>query len=169
VLDSAVEQIGEEIANLRALITELRPAALDELGLKPALDALFDRARTAYGLDVGSRVELTRLPGSGVPRLHPEIETAVYRVIQESLTNAARHARADKVQVEVIEDGADVQITVRDDGQGFDIEAPSAGFGLTSMRERVVLAGGRLEITSSPAGTTIHAALPAPRGVRQKV
>jgi signal transduction histidine kinase len=168
-LDSAVAQLGEEIANLRALITELRPAALDELGLKPALEALLDRARTAHGLEVDSRVELGYERDPGQPRLSNDVETAVYRLVQESLTNAARHAHADHIEVMVLEDDDELHITVRDDGHGFEVEAPPAGFGLTSMRERAALAGGRFQITSSPAGTTIHAALPASRDVREKV
>jgi signal transduction histidine kinase len=157
-LDGAVEQLTQEIANLRALITELRPAALDELGLGPALDALFERARVAHGLVIDATVELDE--GVDTPRLDPESETAVYRLVQESLTNAARHADADYVAVEVLRSGDAMRIAVGDDGRGFDVEQPSSGFGLTGMRERISLAGGNLEIKSSPAGTTILAVLP---------
>jgi signal transduction histidine kinase len=157
-LEGAVDQLAQEIANLRSLITELRPAALDELGLVPALHALFERMRVAYGLVIDGRVAL----GDGAWRLRhdPDAEIAVYRVVQEALTNAARHAEADSVSVEVIRRGAEVRIEIVDDGKGFDVEQPSAGFGLTGMRERISLAGGRLEIRSSPRGTTIHASLP---------
>lgn len=154
-LDGAVDQLAQEIANLRSLITELRPAALDELGLVPALEALFERARVAHGLVIDGTVEL-----DVNVRLDPEIETAVYRVVQESLTNAARHADAEYVAVEVLHWGDAIRIAVGDDGRGFDMEEPSTGFGLTGMRERISLAGGRLEIKSSPAGTTIIAAVP---------
>jgi two-component system, NarL family, sensor histidine kinase DevS len=157
-LEGAIGQLTQEIANLRALITELRPAALDELGLGPALDALFERARVAHGLVIDSTVELTA--DGEPPRLDPETETAVYRVIQESLNNAARHADADYIAVEVLRSGDTIRIAVGDDGRGFDVDQPSSGFGLTGMRERISLAGGRLEIKSSPAGTTILAALP---------
>jgi signal transduction histidine kinase len=157
-LDGAVDQLTQEIANLRSLITELRPAALDELGLVPALEALFERTRVAYGLVIDGTVELIE---EGKPsRLDPEIETAVYRVVQESLTNAARHADAEYVAVEVIRHGDTIRIAVGDDGRGFDVEQPSTGFGLAGMRERISLAGGRLEIKTSPAGTTILASLP---------
>ncbi len=157
-LDGAVDHLAHEISNLRALITELRPAALDELGLGPALDALFERARVAHGLVIDTTVELGA--EAEAPRLDPESETAVYRVVQESLTNAARHADADYIAVEVLRSGDTVRIAVGDDGRGFDVEQPSSGFGLTGMRERISLAGGHLEIKSSPAGTTILAALP---------
>ncbi len=156
-LEGAVDHLTQEIANLRALITELRPAALDELGLGPALDALFERARVAHGLVIDTTVELAE--DADAPRLDPETETTVYRVVQESLTNAARHADADYVAVEVLRSGDGIRIAVGDDGRGFDVEQPSSGFGLTGMRERISLAGGSLEIKSSPAGTTILAVL----------
>jgi signal transduction histidine kinase len=156
-LDGAVAQLGQEITNLRSLITELRPAALDELGLRPALEALIERTQTTPGLAVEAIIELQ--PGD--PRLHPDIEIAVYRVIQESLNNAARHAQADHVQVIVLRRFDEILITVRDDGRGFDVSTPSAGFGLTCMRERIALVGGQLEISSRPSRTTIAAIVPA--------
>lgn len=167
-LDGAVEQLGVEITNLRALITELRPAALDELGLRPALEALVERARTMHGLSIETTFELDQ---ARHPRLDADIETAVYRVIQESLTNAARHARAEQVRVIVLRRGEEILITIRDDGHGFDPSTPSEGYGLTSMRERISLVGGQIEITSSGSGTAIAAIVPlhalpgAPRGL----
>lgn len=159
-LGDAVDQLTYEIGNLRALITELRPAALDELGLAPALDALFERARSAHGMEIEARVELGYEHGTDGHRLAPEVETAIYRLIQESLTNASKHARAERVDVEVVRRGEQVELSVRDHGPGFDVEAPNTGFGLTGMRERISLAGGRLEIASSDEGTTIKAAVP---------
>jgi signal transduction histidine kinase len=164
-LDGAVDQLAQEIANLRSLITELRPAALDELGLVPALEALFERTRVAHGLVIDGTVELTE--NGGPLRLDPEIETVVYRVVQESLTNAARHADADYVAVEVLRQGEAIRIAVGDDGRGFDVDQPSSGFGLSGMRERISLAGGRLEIKTSPAGTTILASIPCERSARR--
>jgi signal transduction histidine kinase len=166
-LENAVEQIGDEIANLRALITELRPAALDELGLAPALEALIDRVRTLHGLELEARVELHQDGRSSPARLDPDLETAIYRLVQESLSNAARHAHADRVRVEVIEGECDVHILIADDGNGFDTDAPSSGFGLTGMRERIALAGGELRITSGDAGTTVEAVIPSGRVARQ--
>ena len=166
-LDGAVEQLGEEIANLRALITELRPAALDELGLGPALDTLIERARTVHGLEIAARVDLREPDSDRRPRLDPDVETAVYRLVQESLNNATQHAHADRIEVEVLERGDELRVSIRDDGGGFDPQAPASGFGLTGMRERISLAGGRIEISSSAAGTTITAMLPAVSDIRR--
>jgi signal transduction histidine kinase len=166
-LENAVAQIGEEIASLRALITELRPAALDELGLAPALEALFDRVRTLHGLELAILIELRYESRAAATRLDTDVETAIYRLVQESLGNAARHAQAERVSVEVVERDSEVHIAIRDDGVGFDPDAPSSGFGLTGMRERIALAGGTLGITSSDAGTTIEARIPSGRMVRQ--
>ncbi len=159
-LDGAVEQLGQEIANLRSLITELRPAALDQLGLGPALEVLCERVRDAHGLRITSTV---KLGDGGRQRLDPEIETVVYRVVQESLTNAARHSRGEHVEVEVIDNGDQLRIAIRDDGRGFDVAAPSRGFGLSGMHERISLAGGRLEIASTGSGTEIEAVVPSLR------
>jgi signal transduction histidine kinase len=165
-LDSAVEQIGEEITNLRALITELRPAALDELGLAPALDALVERMQTLHGFEISSTVKLARAAGVNKPRLDPDLETTIYRMVQESLTNAAKHAQADRLEVEVLELDDDVHVAVRDNGRGFDPDAPVSGFGLTGMRERIALAGGHLEINTSSDGTSIEAVFPVLQPVR---
>jgi signal transduction histidine kinase len=162
-LETAVGQLGDEISSLRALITELRPAALDELGLRPALETLFDRARGTHGLDVGTTIELEHGAGTRETRLEPDVEIAIYRTVQESLTNAAKHAGARRVDVVVVERGGEVEIAVRDDGTGFDVDAPTGGFGLTGMRERISLAGGRLEIISSGHGTAVLASVPSVR------
>jgi signal transduction histidine kinase len=153
---SAVEQIRAEIDGLRALITELRPAALDELGLEPAIIALCDRSQTVEGLVVHHRVELNG-------RLSPELESTVYRLIQEALTNVAKHANAEQAWVEVREDDGAVEVRVRDDGAGIDLDQPSAGFGLQGMRERVALAGGTLYFDASQPGTLVRATMPATR------
>ncbi|MGZ4238967.1 MAG: sensor histidine kinase [Solirubrobacteraceae bacterium] len=162
-LETAVDQLADEIASLRALITELRPAALDELGLRPALEALFNRARLTHGLEVAMTVELEHGAGTRETRLEPDVEIAIYRTVQESLTNAAKHAGARCVDVVVVERGGEVEIAVRDDGTGFDVDAPTGGFGLTGMRERISLAGGRLEIISSGQGTAVLASVPSVR------
>lgn len=156
-LDGAVQELGQEIANLRSLITDLRPASLDALGLEPALAQLFERTRTTYGLEVHAAVALD--PG----RLLAEIETAVYRVVQESITNAARHAGARRLEIEVLERHGQLAVRVIDDGHGFDPTAPRTGVGLVGMRERVTLAGGRLAVRTSPAGTAVTVTLPAAR------
>jgi signal transduction histidine kinase len=154
----ATEQLGEHIAALRSLIAELRPPALDQLGLAPALASLAQRTAAANGIEI--RTDL-RLPEDR--RLDPEVETTVYRVVQEALTNVVKHARATAVDLAVRCDGGQIDVAVSDDGVGFDLEAAAlGGFGLTGMRERVELAGGELDVAPRPeAGTRIHARLPA--------
>jgi signal transduction histidine kinase len=150
----AVEHIGTEIENLRTLITELRPAALDELGLEPALESLTRRVATVEGLELDLTVEVGG-------RLDRELETTVYRLVQEALTNIGKHARADRVSVRVVLDYDALRVEIRDDGRGFDPRSPADGFGLLGMRERVTLAGGELDVTSQPGETVIRATLPA--------
>lgn len=150
----AVEQLGTEIESLRTLITELRPAALDEIGLAPAIESLGERLAAVEGLEVEVDVEVGG-------RLDPEVETIVYRLVQESLTNVAKHAQAERVRVEVGLEYDVVRVEVTDDGRGFDPEADAEGFGLVGMRERVALAHGRLTIDSEPGRTVIRATLPA--------
>ncbi len=159
-LREAVGHIEREIENLRAVITELRPAALDELGLKPAIEALVDRHREHSGFEIDSRLELAHKQ-PGIPRLAAEVETTVYRLLQETLTNVAKHAQARCVRVAVEQTDEELRIEVRDDGTGFAINAQTAGFGLAGMRERVSLAGGTLQIASNEQGTTVRAQLPA--------
>jgi signal transduction histidine kinase len=152
----AVEQIGTEIEKLRMLITELRPAALDELGLQPAIESLASRVAAVEGLEVETEVSV----GSGEERLPPELETTVYRLVQEALTNVVKHAGAERVTIEIAAHDHTVELVVRDDGAGFDPEEPRDGFGITGMRERVGLCDGTLTITSGPgAGTTLAATL----------
>ena len=156
----AIEDIELEIGNLRGIISDLRPSLLDDLGLVPAVEALLDRRRDA-GLDVSSEISLP----AGSDRseaLSPELETTVYRLVQESLTNVVKHADATAVHVRIVADEGRLVIEVRDDGRGFDLEARTAGFGLAGMRERVYLAGGELEITPAEAGTTVRCTLPVP-------
>jgi len=97
----------------------------------------------------------------GRARLAPELETTIYRIVQEALTNALKHAHASHLGVSVAEAAGEVVIEVRDDGAGFRPEAATRGYGLTGMRERVQLAGGRLEIDTGEHGTRVHAAVPA--------
>ena len=166
-VETAVEQLAQEIANLRSLITELRPAALDELGLGPALEALMDRSRTMTGVEISSEIELRYESGIRASRLDSELETAVYRIVQESLTNAVRHGEARHVEVTVRERDHQLALSIRDDGKGFDPDLPVSGFGLTGMRERVSLIGGQLQIGSSGAGTAVNVTLPTLTAVRK--
>jgi signal transduction histidine kinase len=164
-MDEAIEQIEREIANLRSIITELRPAALDELGLRTAIEALLDRHREQSGFEIDGDLAL-RGASKEEPRLSEELETAVYRFVQEALTNVAKHARATRVRVAVTESDGELLIEVQDDGSGFDADRSSDGFGLAGMRERVGLAGGTLSIDSGEQGTLLRACLPTLRGGR---
>ena len=159
--ERAVQHITDEIEKLQTLITELRPAALDQLGLTPALESLIARVRKVHGLDVAGQLDLDYQAGRKTTRLLPEIESTAYRLVQEALTNVAKHAKAEEVQVAVVEDDGHVTIEVRDDGEGFDLDATHSGFGLLGMRERVDLFAGSLTVTSKPgSGTVIRAKLP---------
>jgi len=157
-IDTALAQIELSIRNLQALITELRPAALDQIGLVPALEALVQRVAATSGVHVESEV---RLDGED-QRLDPEIERTLYRLVQESLTNVMKHASARRVTLELIEAGAWLKVSVSDDGSGFDPAQITAGFGLVGMQDRVGLVGGKVSVESTPgAGTTVRAELPA--------
>jgi signal transduction histidine kinase len=154
-------QIGIEIANLRALITELRPAALDEIGLVPAIETLAERISAVDELAVETNIDLTL---EEPQRLPPDIESTVYRMVQEALTNATKHAGASLLRVELLARDGSLEVSVTDDGCGFDPERVAGGFGLTGMRERVALVGGSLRIESVPRqGTTVTASIPVPQ------
>jgi signal transduction histidine kinase len=154
----AVQGIEQGIDGLRAIISDLRPAALDDIGLKPAIQALLER-RSRDGLEILSELALPDA-GAGDRRLEAELETTVYRLVQESLTNVVKHAHAHVVHVGVAASAESVTIEVRDDGVGFEVEHRTNGFGLAGIRERTYLAGGTLEIDSGEHGTIVRAALP---------
>jgi signal transduction histidine kinase len=159
-IETSVGQIELSIRNLQALITELRPAALDQIGLTPALEALVKRVSATSGLAIDS--ELTLDAGQG--RLDAEVERTVYRLVQESLTNVIKHAGAAHVRVEVGESGGLIGLSIADDGEGFDQAQVNAGFGLVGMQDRVALVGGKVSIESAPGeGTTVCAEVPAKR------
>lgn len=160
----AVDQISSEIDNLRNLITELRPAALDELGLQPAVEALAARTATIEGFAVDTAIDLAYGSGREPERLSSDLESAAYRLVQEALTNAAKHARPEKVEIELSEQDGTLELVVRDDGVGFDAGQPTGGFGIVGMRERVALAGGKFEVSSTPDGGTVVRVLLPVRG-----
>jgi signal transduction histidine kinase len=160
---SAIDHLEEGITNLRALITDLRPASLDELGAAAAIQALCERAER-QGLDVDVSIDFAYEQGREQQRHIPEIETAMYRIVQEALTNAAKHGNAKRAVVEVHDEGKEVSLKIRDDGSGFDTSEHSDGFGLAGMHERAHLLEGTLEVNSAPgSGTTIAARFPIQR------
>ena len=163
-VDEAIEQLTTGIGDLRSLITDLRPAALDELGTRPALETLADRVSRQTDLTVELEIDLAYENGEEEFRHVAEIESTVYRVVQETLTNVVKHASASSVEVRVSDRSGDIEIVVRDDGEGFDLDARADGFGLLGMRERLILVRGTLSVESSPGdGTTVRARIPGTR------
>ena len=162
-VDQAIEQIEQEIENLHAIISDLRPATLDELGLRPTLEALLERRSDHGSLTIVSELALPD-PREADKRLPPEIESTVYRLVQEALTNVVKHAKARNVRVAVVASAGGVTIEVQDDGVGFAADAPQSGFGLAGLHERAYLVGGTLTIESGDGGTLVRAELPVRAG-----
>ena len=160
-MSEAIEHITTSIGDLRSLITDLRPAALDEFGITPALETLVARVSLQSDLAVDLEIDLA-YEGTEAALRHPaEIESTVYRVVQEALTNVAKHGEAAGVEVRVSDRAGDVEVMVRDDGKGFDLQERTPGFGLLGMRERLALVRGTLDVESAPgAGTTLRATVP---------
>jgi signal transduction histidine kinase len=164
-INQAEDLVGAQIVSLRHLINELRPSTLDELGLRPPLEALAERTEQLTQLRVDMQVSLPYADGRVATRLLPDIELAVYRVVQEALTNAARHSHGTRVRVVVVEEDGRVRVEVSDNGTG---TGHITGFGIDGMRERATLAGGQLEVLSHgdgehAAGTTVRMVVPALR------
>jgi signal transduction histidine kinase len=163
-MGDAIELLEQGIADLRALITDLRPAALDELGPQAALETLAARVAHQSGLEIDLEVDLAFERGDTPARHVTEIESTTYRLVQEALTNVVKHADATRVEVRVIDMDETVEILLRDDGRGFDPDADADGFGLIGMRERIALVHGTLEVESAAgAGTTLRARIPTRR------
>jgi signal transduction histidine kinase len=162
LLLQGIEQVDGAIAEMRRLIADLRPSTLDQLGLGAALEALGERTGRGAAIEVQVHIDLDFEAGRSESRLRGEVEDAAYRLVQEALNNAIHHGEAQNVAVEVREQSGSLHVHVSDDGKGFDPEAGADGFGLIGMRERAELAGGSLELRSSPGeGTTIDAVIPA--------
>lgn len=166
VLAKIREELADEADALRQLMSGLRPPVLEERGLLPAIRDAIGRFDTEQGLRAS-------LEGTIEHPLPPELETLAYRVVQEALTNAAKHAEARSVTVRVRSDPTQVQVEVDDDGIGFDParvrDFLRAGrVGLASMRERVELASGTFTVRSSNGrGTTVVASLPVDPSIVQ--
>src|SRR3954452_7715133 len=154
----AVQQIDDEIVKLRRLITELRPASLDTIGLEAALYALAQQHQQAGKIWIDCNLELAPEPEERPAAL---LETAVYRLVQEALNNVSKHSMARRAELKVRELPGHIEIEVSDDGVGFEPNLVREGFGLVGMRERAALLGGTLDIDSSKgSGTRIRAELP---------
>ncbi len=152
-LHEVQEITRESLDEVRRLVRRLRPGVLDDLGLVSALTSLTQDFATHTGLRISRRFD------ADLPALEPETELVLYRVAQESLTNAARHADAERVAVALRRTDDSVVLAVTDDGCG--IKAPREGAGIRGMRERALLIGGSLEITPAPrAGTQVQLTAP---------
>jgi PAS domain S-box-containing protein len=154
----AVRQIDDEIVKLRRLITELRPASLDTIGLEAALTALAEQHQLASEIRIDCEFAL---PREADERPAAILETAVYRLVQEALNNVSKHSMARHATLKVRELGSYIEIEVSDDGVGFEPNLVREGFGLVGMRERAALLGGSLRIDAKAgSGTTITAQIP---------
>jgi signal transduction histidine kinase len=148
--------VVDTLQDVRRLAVELRPKALDDFGLVAAVERLVDTFRSSTGITVHFESRL------GEERLPPEVETTLYRLVQEALTNVAKHAGAQAVSVLLVRRGGSAGAVIEDDGQGFSAEDERrGGIGLAGMRERLALLEGRLVVESGPAtGTTLVAEVP---------
>jgi PAS domain S-box-containing protein len=167
VFEDGLALLESAIAEVRSLSTRLRPTILDDLGLEAALRSHLERRSVRAELELDTDI---RLPQR---RLDPAVETACFRIVQEAMTNAVRHAGASRLAVTLrVEDGALV-LAVRDDGHGFDPAAAARraargeSAGLSGMEERAQLAGGRLEMSTAPGrGTEVRVVFPLAEGAR---
>jgi two-component system, NarL family, sensor histidine kinase UhpB len=140
----------QAMAELLRLARELRPAALDDLGLAAALRTLVSES----GRRAGVQAEFTLEPGA-LDALREGAQIVVYRVVQEGLSNVAQHAGAHRVRVSAVREDGEAVVRIDDDGRGFDPARAGGGLGLTGMRERAVLAGGRVGVRSVPGDGTL--------------
>jgi len=144
-------QIIEEV---RGLAWELRPSVLDDLGVVPAIRSYIDNFSSHYGIKVNLTCNLRQ-------RLHGEAETAIYRIIQEALTNIAKYADVSEAEVSILQSENEIVTRISDCGTGFEKIAKTRGVGLQSMEERARIVGGKFVVESGAGtGTTIHFILP---------
>ncbi|MGB8507120.1 MAG: PAS domain-containing protein, partial [Pyrinomonadaceae bacterium] len=158
-LRAVARQLDADVDNM---VWEMRPTALDDLGLQAALSTYFQNWSKHFGLPVQLHAG-----GMDEDRLTPEVETALYRIAQEALNNVAKHAQAASIAVVLERRANQVSLIVEDDGVGFHaqqvFDSEGKGFGLIGMRERAALFGGTFEIESKPnGGTTVVARIPVP-------
>ena len=157
-LDEIEGLVMEAIAESRGIIDELRPSILDDLGLIPAIQKYVDRVKKEDNLTVNLVLK------KPIPMLSYEVETALYRIIQEALANVRKHARATTVKVEIAPQDNQLVARITDDGCGFDVETVDIegdNWGLTGMRERAELIGGSLRIESTLGkGTVVYLEVP---------
>jgi signal transduction histidine kinase len=157
-VESLRELVVATLQDVRRLAVELRPKVLDDFGLVPALERLTE----GFGEQTGIAVDLEA--SAITDRLPMEVETAIYRIVQEALTNVVKHAHAHRVSVLLTTANGRIKAVIEDDGTGFDPAAADGdgGIGLIGMRERIELLDGSLAVESTPtSGTTIAVEVPA--------
>ncbi len=155
----------ETLEGVRRLAIDLRPPMLDDLGLEAAIQSHVQDFSARWQINVN-------FTSSGLGRLPPNVELVLYRIVQEALSNVAKHASASRVETRLSRKGRTLRLLVEDDGCGFDVEAAKgsrqSGLGLFGMEERLALIGGTLRVESSPGkGTRLSAEVPLPRSRRQ--
>jgi signal transduction histidine kinase len=154
-LEQVHGQVLETLQDVRRLAVELRPKALDDYGLVPAVTRLAESVREQTGLEVDVEARLDD------QRFASDVETAVYRMLQEALTNIVKHARARHVSIVLALGQGLMTVLIEDDGRGFEIAAAREGMGLDGMQERIGLIRGKFTIESRPGGgTTLVAKVP---------
>ncbi|SDS36804.1 PAS domain S-box-containing protein [Paenibacillaceae bacterium GAS479] len=156
-LEGLLSEVSQLMEEVRGMAWELRPSVLDDLGIVPALRTYIQNFEKHYGIRVQFNYGL-----SGRPEL--AAETALYRIVQEALTNTGKYAGVSEVSVSLQEKDGLLEAVIRDSGVGFELKKQPRGVGLFSMEERARAAGGRLEIESSPGdGTVVRLLLPVSR------
>jgi two-component system, NarL family, sensor histidine kinase UhpB len=157
-LRSIADAVRESLDEVRRIARELRPEALDDLGLVNALIALCNRVAAQNGPRVRRELQ------GRLPALSPDVELVVYRIAQEGLTNALRHSQARTATVSLQADAETMVLRVVDDGRGMPADLPGGTAGIAGMRERALLVGGRLSIESRPReGTEVRLEIPVDR------
>lgn len=166
-VNDLLQMTAKAMEEVKRMALELRPSALDDLGLIPALRSLMKRVEKSFAIQVELHVQGERR------RYSAAVETALYRIIQEAMTNTAKYARASKLGIMFEDREKEIVVTVVDDGIGFDVEHAlhtGSGLGLFGMRERAQLLGGSLEIRSAPdEGTTLIVRIPLSKEGREDV
>jgi signal transduction histidine kinase len=144
------------LQDVRRLAVQLRPKALDDFGLVAAVEHLVQTFSEATAIRVDLEAQL------GEERIPPEVETTLYRIVQEALTNIVKHAEASRVSILLVRSETSATVVIEDDGQGFDpADVREEGMGIIGMRERVELHEGRLTLESTPgSGATLVVEVP---------
>ena len=165
---TAIDQLESDMSGLRALITELRPPILDDLGTKAAIQALAERI-SSTGLIVDATVELAYESGRATQRHTPELELTMYRIVHKALTNAAKNGRATHGSVDVIEGATTITMSIRDDGVGFDPATTNQIRMRAAARPDSKSRSTPLLSTTVPAGRASEREVVCPRPTRSEI